>query len=65
MKAKKAVCVVFAIFSAFYNFNLHCGDRTSHVAWHLRRLEDRTFHVAWYLQDLANDMCSMATFQFG
>jgi hypothetical protein len=28
----RAVCVVFAIFSAFCNVNLHCGDRTSRFA---------------------------------
>ena len=42
-----SVCVVFAIFLAFCNVNLHCGRKTSNFAWHVRHLEDRPFHVAW------------------
>jgi hypothetical protein len=48
--------VVFAIFSAFCNVSLHCGDRSSHFAQHLRPLEDRPFQMATYLQDFARDI---------
>ena len=48
---KNRVCVVFAILSSFCNINLHCEDRTSNFAWHVRHMEDRPLHVARYLQD--------------
>jgi hypothetical protein len=66
-KTNNRVCVgvVFAIFSAFCNVNLHCAHRTSNFAWHLQHLEDRPFmlHGAWYLQEYANDICSMFELQ--
>ena len=53
-----------AIFAALSNVNLHCGDRTSHFAWHLQpTIGYWTFHVARYLQDYWNDICSMLELQ--
>ena len=43
------------IFSAFCDANLHCGDRTSHFAWHLRHWKIDPF--------MLHDICSMFELQ--